>query len=210
MTPIRTNPPTGTPTGTRRRTSSLTLRWIGFLSLCLVCICFNFFHFTKFHSHIPVAGMFPHTHHITKALKKEDIVTEHIRQKWKPPFQHPTPPSPPLSTDDDATSSQSPNKLDHSLAGLSCTHYGGPSDTLAQSEMMYWSDIPTDSHYVSPFYNPDEEEKYMTFEPDGGGWNNIRMAMETTVVMAHAMGRTLVLPPSQKFYLLGNVSLSID
>ena len=31
----------------------------------------------------------------------------------------------------------------------------------------------------------------------GGGFNNARMSMETIVVMAHAMGRTLVMPPSQ-------------
>ena len=36
------------------------------------------------------------------------------------------------------------------------------------------------------------------------GWNNIRMAMETALVMSHAMGRTLVLPPEQKMYLLQN------
>lgn len=35
-----------------------------------------------------------------------------------------------------------------------------------------------------------------------GGWNNIRMGMETAVVMALAMGRTLVMPPEQKMYLL--------
>jgi hypothetical protein len=29
--------------------------------------------------------------------------------------------------------------------------------------------------------------------------------METVLVMAHAMGRTLVLPPQQKMYLLHNV-----
>jgi GDP-fucose protein O-fucosyltransferase len=43
----------------------------------------------------------------------------------------------------------------------------------------------------------------MTFEPDGGGWNNIRMAMETVVGLAVATGRTLVLPPAQRMYLLG-------
>jgi hypothetical protein len=42
----------------------------------------------------------------------------------------------------------------------------------------------------------------MTFEPDGGGWNNIRMAMETVVGLAVATGRTLVLPPEQRMYLL--------
>lgn len=46
--------------------------------------------------------------------------------------------------------------------------------------------------------------KYITFPPFlfTGGWNNIRMAMETAVTMALAMGRTLVLPPEQELYLL--------
>jgi GDP-fucose protein O-fucosyltransferase len=44
--------------------------------------------------------------------------------------------------------------------------------------------------------------KYITFEPDVGGWNNIRMQMESVLVMAAATGRTLVLPPDQPLYLL--------
>jgi len=36
------------------------------------------------------------------------------------------------------------------------------------------------------------------------GWNNIRMSMETVVVLAHAMGRTLVLPPEAVMYLLSD------
>jgi GDP-fucose protein O-fucosyltransferase len=44
--------------------------------------------------------------------------------------------------------------------------------------------------------------QYLTFEPDEGGWNNIRMAMETVLAMAAAMGRTLVLPPEKEMYLL--------
>ena len=41
------------------------------------------------------------------------------------------------------------------------------------------------------------------FEPDRGGFNNIRMAMETVLALAFAMGRTLVLPPAKQMYLLG-------
>lgn len=90
---------------------------------------------------------------------------------------------------------------DHSLGNLKCALYGGPDDEIAQREMMYWSDIQSDSEYISPFKRNNDAKglptQYMTFEPDGGGFNNIRMAMETVVVMAHAMGRTLVMPPAQ-------------
>ena len=35
------------------------------------------------------------------------------------------------------------------------------------------------------------------------GRNNIRMGVECVIVMAHAMGRTLVIPPQDHLYLLG-------
>ena len=105
---------------------------------------------------------------------------------------------------DDAAKAQ--EESEHSLGGLKCAAYGGPEDEIAIKEMVYWSDIPSDSEYVSPFKRNNEAKggpvQYMTFEPDGGGWNNIRMAMETVVVLAHAMGRTLVMPPAQGMYLL--------
>jgi hypothetical protein len=49
---------------------------------------------------------------------------------------------------------------------------------------------------------PVKERKYVLFQPDLGGWNNIRMAAETVMVFAHASGRTLVMPPRYQMYLL--------
>ena len=57
--------------------------------------------------------------------------------------------------------------------------------------MVYWRDIPGDSAFLTPFKKVGPQVKYLTFEPDEGGWNNIRMAMETAVTMALAMGRIL-------------------
>ena len=67
---------------------------------------------------------------------------------------------------------------------------------------VYWKHIPSDHKFASPFLQVGPTPKYMTFEPDLGGWNNIRMAMELMVMLAHVTGRTLVLPPAAFFYLL--------
>lgn len=84
------------------------------------------------------------------------------------------------STKSGTRTSPIPNEHEHRLAGLSCDKWGGPSDELAE-EMVYWEDIPSDAHHVSPFKKPGISQ-YMTFEPDSGGWNNIRMAMESLLV----------------------------
>lgn len=90
----------------------------------------------------------------------------------------------------------------HQLAGLTCDKFGGPAPEVVQ-EMVYWEDIPADNKFVSPFHQGPDITQYLSFEPDGGGWNNIRMNMETVLALAFAMGRTLVLPPEKEFYLLG-------
>jgi hypothetical protein len=69
----------------------------------------------------------------------------------------------------------------------------------------FWHDHTLDDWaYETPYSSPEgsNEIKYVTFEPDVGGWNNIRMQMELVLVFAAATGRTLVLPPDQPMYLL--------
>eukprot|EP00934_Nitzschia_sp_Nitz4_P001975 Nitzschia sp. Nitz4//scaffold137_size62074//40707//42376//NITZ4_006422-RA/size62074-augustus-gene-0.2-mRNA-1//1//CDS//3329535721//1975//frame0 len=70
-------------------------------------------------------------------------------------------------------------------------------------DIVYWNDPQgeRDRNFVSPFATPPDH--YLTFEPDPGGWNNIRMSMEIIFVLAATTGRTLVIPPKSPFYLLG-------
>ena len=57
-------------------------------------------------------------------------------------------------------------KEGHRLAGLQCEEkYGGPEDGYAEKEMAFWSDIPSDASYKSPFMVMDETERFLTFEP---------------------------------------------
>jgi len=79
--------------------------------------------------------------------------------------------------------------------------------------LAYWNDPQgdRDRDFVSPFDyrkgsgggdDDDTKEKYISFTPDRGGWNNVRMSMEIIFVIAAATGRTLVLPPKEPLYLL--------
>ena len=73
-----------------------------------------------------------------------------------------------------------------------------------KSEVIYWKVVPGDNEFESPItpHHGIHHDRYLTFEYDNGGWNNIRMSLECLIVSAHAMGRTVVLPPSQHLYLL--------
>lgn len=83
-----------------------------------------------------------------------------------------------------------------------------PVDALA-----YWNDPvgERDLHYTTPFRSKNlspGQIQYITFTPDRGGWNNVRMSMEIIFVLAAATGRTLVLPPKEPLYLLVSASQS--
>mmetsp|Transcript_24579 Transcript_24579/g.35733 ORF Transcript_24579/g.35733 Transcript_24579/m.35733 type:complete len:552 (+) Transcript_24579:121-1776(+) len=98
-----------------------------------------------------------------------------------------------------------PQKLTPALIGAQRGHiHNCPIDT---NKLAYWNDPMGyfDMNFHSPFASSSSgRTKYLTFEPDQGGWNNIRMSMENMIVLAAAMGRTLVLPPDQPLYLLKN------
>lgn len=51
--------------------------------------------------------------------------------------------------------------------------------------------------------------KYLAFQIDSGGWNNILMQFEIMAVLAWLTGRTMVLPPKTRMYLLGEGHLSL-
>lgn len=73
-----------------------------------------------------------------------------------------------------------------------------------KSEVVYWKPSKKDLEYESPItpHHHEHADIYLSFEYDHGGFNNIRMGIESLIVATHAMGRTLVLPPLQHIYLL--------
>jgi hypothetical protein len=194
----------------RRRPWSLTQSLILLLGVCcLLSVSVNFLHGNSIAHHTTEMALamamkeFTDGYKSSRASVKKAVAAleEEFRELEKPnegeewDQEEPREEEPPVEEKRLAADDSSSSSL---LAGLNCGNYGGPSPELAQ-EMVYWSDIPLDAQYKSPFY---KQRRYMTFEPDGGGWNNIRMAMETVVGLAVATGRTLVLPPEQRMYLL--------
>jgi hypothetical protein len=83
--------------------------------------------------------------------------------------------------------------------------------------VSYWNDprSTADHEFQSPFstvvlneqhpknkQQQQQPRRYLSFEPDRGGWNNIRMEFEIMFVLAAATGRTLIMPPNNPIYLL--------
>ena len=202
---------TTTTTNTRNKPWTTTSSILTILGICMtLSIILTYFHSLTIHQH--------HQNHKTleenlkslKVLSKEDL-RKHVTSSQQQMLPHKID----FLKHAKAFSAERRNKKQQQqqplqLAQLNCEAFGGPMDKAAAQEMVYWQDIATDTHYQSPFYqiNNNVTNKkagrnfYMTFEPDGGGWNNIRMAMETILGLAIATGRILVLPPEQSMYLL--------
>jgi hypothetical protein len=72
---------------------------------------------------------------------------------------------------------ESPAAAAANIHQLTCSDPGGPANAYAQEEMAYWEDIPTDKTFPSVYQST--ERRFLTFEPDGGGWNNVRQTGDT-------------------------------
>ena len=79
---------------------------------------------------------------------------------------------PKQSINKDVQSHKNINKdVPHPVAHLNCADHGGPNNQKIIDEMVFWSDIPSDSSYLSPMhplndpYTPDDTERFLTFEP---------------------------------------------
>ena len=55
------------------------------------------------------------------------------------------------------------------------------------SEVIYWKRVPGDDTYESPItpHHGIHHDRYLTFEYDEGGWNNIRMGLVTLLILIY-------------------------
>ena len=66
-------------------------------------------------------------------------------------------------------------------------------------ELVYWNPF-----LIKDQFTQLNRHRYVSFDVDRGGLNNIRLVLEYVAVIAAITGRTLVLPPPQPWYLINN------
>lgn len=102
----------------------------------------------------------------------------------------------------------------HHPNGIKIIHtIPNPMDSNIKPEDILFNNHYTDYHYYRKwdsfdniFKNYDGSKGYLIFEPWRGGFNNIRMTLEGIVCRAYLTNRTLVIPPSYRWYLLEGYS----
>ena len=118
--------------------------------------------------------------------------------------------------------------LDGALRGtIHCPDTDPQINELLSSMMVFWNEPRGTRDDLAQYYYQDKNgeqqqhpfvpkpldnfhsmdikvkrRRYLTFEPDTGGWNNLRISFENVLTLAALSGRTLVLPPEQAMYLL--------
>ncbi len=68
---------------------------------------------------------------------------------------------------------------------------------LTLQRFKYWDESLLKGQLPKP-----KKNRYLVFDADEGGLNNIRLAFEYVVILAALTGRTLVLPPKSAWYLI--------
>lgn len=66
-----------------------------------------------------------------------------------------------------------------------------------QNKFQYWDESLLRNAFPKPRAN-----RYLVFDKDNAGLNNIRIVFEYVVVLAALTGRTLVIPPKSEWYLI--------
>lgn len=99
------------------------------------------------------------------------------------------------------------SKTHVTTAESSCTIRFPATCEMDPRMIKYWDEeadcFESPLRNISGLQNPViEKRKFVVMQPDLGGWNNIRMALEIGLLFAQVTGRIFVLPPPAVLYLL--------
>ena len=122
---------------------------------------------------------------VTKPVTKTPVATQPPNPNPKPkPKPKPKPTSVAAHTEAKLVVGNTPKHAEEAKEESSSEEVERRGDLVCDGkkidhEVIYWKVVPGDSTYESPVtpHHGEHENKYLTFEYDGGGWNNIRMGM---------------------------------
>ena len=77
-----------------------------------------------------------------------------------------------------------------------------PVEEAAATFSLYDATLQRLRYWHEPENEAPRRDKYIAFNTDRGGLNNIRIALEYAVIFAYVTRRTLILPPASPWYLI--------